>query len=180
MKGAIEMRLRCMSRYVAFVAVVLSVGSAGAYGYIPGEVVLVPFAAPMAIAWCGMETNPPPDSIRARKNVGILEREGLAIARVLTSPLNLLAASYGMEKANKTAGNRTKFDQFAATPTVGVISILYGACGTVDEILVGVFEMLTTLKVNQVYYPWETYRVSCKDMTKLLTPEPKKTPTAGK
>ena len=67
-------------------------------------------------------------------------------------------------------GERTGFDKFAAEPVVFVASVCYGAVGTVDEILVGTFEALTTMKVKQVYYPWEAYRVSSNAMRGRLVP----------
>lgn len=136
----------------------------------PGEALLVPIVAPYCVAKCSIETNPPSDSIRANENLGWAAREGLAVSRVLTSPLNLLLAPYGMGHANESSKSRSKFDKFAVGPILGITSICYGALGTVDEILVGTFEMLTTMKVKQVYYPWETYRVSSDVMSGWLNP----------
>ena len=75
-----------------------------------------------------------------------------------------------MTQANVSTEERTGFDKFAAEPVVFVASVCYGAVGTVDEILVGTFEVLTTMKVKQVYYPWETYRVSLDAMRSRLVP----------
>jgi len=165
---------RIVIRLAVVAAVALSAGWTSAYGYIPGEALILPaaiaVATPVAIARCAMETNPPVGSIRARRNLGVWEREGLAVSRVLASPLNVLLAPCGMNYVNCTKKDRPVFDKVATTPAVFVASVLYGACGTVTEICVGMFEMLTTMKVNQVYYPWETDRVSCDDMDKLLTP----------
>jgi len=164
---------------IRLVAFVMASGWASAHGhYVPPELLALPVCAVvgcgMGVARCAMEENPPADSIRARMNLGIWEREGLAATRVLSSPLNVITAPCGMNYVNLTKRNRALFDKVATTPAVLIVSILYGACGTADEILVGAFEMLTTMKVKQVYYPWETDRVSCDDMTKILTAEPKK------
>ena len=75
-----------------------------------------------------------------------------------------------MTQANISTEERTGFDKFAAEPVVFLASVCYGAVGTVDEILVGTFEALTTMKVRQVYYPWETYRVSSDAMRGRLVP----------
>lgn len=121
-------------------------------------------------AKCCMEENPPQGSVRADKHLGWAAREGLAFSRILTSPLNILLAPCGMTQANISTEERTGFDKFAAEPVVFVASVCYGAVGTVDEILVGTFEVLTTMKVKQVYYPWETYRVSSDAMRGRLVP----------
>ena len=101
-------------------------------------------------AGCCIEENPPQGSVRADKHLGWAAREGLAFSRILTSPLNILLAPCGMTQANVSTEERTGFDKFAAEPVVFVASVCYGAVGTVDEILVGTFESLTTMKVKQV------------------------------
>ena len=121
-------------------------------------------------AGCCIEANPPLGSVRAHKNHGWAAREGLAFSRILTSPLNLVLAPCGMSHANISTEERTGFDKFAAEPVVFVASVCYGAVGTVDEILVGTFEALTTMKARPVYYPWETSRVSSNVMKRWLAP----------
>ena len=121
-------------------------------------------------AKCCIEEHPPQGSVRADKHLGWAAREGLAFSRILTSPLNILLAPCGMTQANVSMEGRTGFDKVVAEPVVFVASVCYGAVGTVDEILVGTFEVLTTLKVKQVYYPWETYRVSSDAMRGRLVP----------
>ena len=75
-----------------------------------------------------------------------------------------------MTQANVSTEERTGFDKFAAEPVVFVASVCYGAVGTVDEILVGTFEALTTMKARPVFYPWETSRVSSNVMKRWLAP----------
>jgi len=91
---------KIMIRLAAVAAVALSAGWTSAYGYIPGEALILPaavaVATPVAIARCAMETNPPTGSIRARRNLGVWEREGLAVSRVLASQLNVVLAPCGM------------------------------------------------------------------------------------
>ena len=122
------------------------------------------YVVTVCAAKCCIEENPPQGNVRADKRLGWAAREGLAFSRILTSPLNILLAPCGMTQANVSTEERTGFDKFAAEPVVFVASVCYGAVGTVDEILVGTFEALTTMKVKQVYYPWETYRVSSDAM----------------
>lgn len=124
------------------------------------------YVVTVCAAKCCMEEG----SVRADKHLGWAAREGLAFSRILTSPLNVLLAPCGMSQANVSTEGRTGFDKFAAEPVVFVASVCYGAVGTVDEILVGTFEALTTMKVRQVYYPWETYRVSSDAMRGRLVP----------
>ena len=128
------------------------------------------YVVTVCAAKCCMEENPPQGSVRADEHLGWASREGLAFSRILTSPLNILLAPCGMTQANVSTEERTGFDKFAAEPVVFVASVCYGAVGTVDEILVGTFEVLTTMKVKQVYYPWETYRVSSDAMRGRLVP----------
>ena len=128
------------------------------------------YVVTVCAAKCCMEENPPQGSVRADKHLGWAAREGLALSRILTSPLNLVLAPCGMTQANVSTEERTGFDKFAAEPVVFIASVCYGAVGTVDEILVGTFEALTTMKVWQVYYPWETYRVSSDAMRGRLVP----------
>lgn len=128
------------------------------------------YVVTLCAAKCCIEENPPQGSVRADKHLGWAAREGLAFSRILTSPLNILLAPCGMTQANVSMEGRTGFDKVVAEPVVFVASVCYGAVGTVDEILVGTFEVLTTLKVNQVYYPWETYRVSSDAMRGRLVP----------
>lgn len=128
------------------------------------------YVVTVCAAKCSMEENPPQGSVRADKHLGWAAREGSAFSRILTSPLNILLAPCGMTQANVSTEERTGFDKFAAEPVVFVASVCYGAVGTVDEILVGTFEVLTTMKVKQVYYPWETYRVSSDAMRGRLVP----------
>ena len=128
------------------------------------------YVVTVCAAKCCMEENPPQGSVRADEHLGWASREGLAFSRILTSPLNILLAPCGMTQANVSTEERTGFDKFAAEPVVFVASVCYGAVGTVDEILVGTFEALTTMKVKQIYYPWETYRVSADAMRGRLVP----------
>ena len=159
-----------MMKKLIFLAGFLWVFPFAQAAWVPGEALLVPIVAPYCAAKCCVEENPPRDGIRADETLGWATREGLAVSRILTSPLNLLCAPYGMSQANNSSQTRTSFDKFAVGPTLTVVSVCYGAFGTVDEILVGAFEMLTTMKVRQVYYPWETYRVSSEVMRKWLEP----------
>lgn len=128
------------------------------------------YVVTVCAARCCIEEMPPQGSVRADRRLGWAAREGLAFSRILTSPLNILLAPCGMTQANVSMEERTGFDKFAAEPVVFVASVCYGAVGAVDEILVGTFEVLTTMKVKQVYYPWETYRVSSDAMRSRLVP----------
>lgn len=141
-----------------------------AFAILAHLVVVPTYVVTVCAAKCSMEENPPQGSVRADKHLGWAAREGLAFSRILTSPLNVLLAPCGMSQANVSTEGRTGFDKFAAEPVVFVASVCYGAVGTVDEILVGTFEALTTMKVRQVYYPWETYRVSSDAMRGRLVP----------
>ena len=131
----------------------------------------VAYVVTVCAANCCIEENPPQGSVRADKHLGWAAREGLAFSRILTSPLNVVLAPCGMTQANISTEERTGFDKFAAEPVVFVASVCYGAVGTVDEVLVGTFEALTTMKIKQVYYPWETYRVSSNAMRGRLVPD---------
>ena len=136
------------------------------------HLVAVPaYVVTVCAAKCSMEENPPQGSVRTDEHLGWAAREGLAFSRILTSPLNILLAPCGMTQANISTEGRTVFDKFAAEPVVFVASVCYGAVGTVDEVLVGTFEALTTMKIKQVYYPWETYRVSSNAMRGRLVPD---------
>ena len=130
----------------------------------------VAYVVTVCAANCCIEEHPPQGSVRADKHLGWAARKGLAFSRILTSPLNVVLAPCGMTQANIFTEERTGFDKFAAEPVVFLDSVCYGAVGTVDEILVGTFEVLTTMKVKQVYYPWETYRVSSDAMRGRLVP----------
>ena len=130
----------------------------------------VAYVVTVCAANCCIEEHPPQGSVRADMRLGWAAREGLAFSRILTSPLNVVLAPCGMTQANVSTEERTGFDKFAAEPIVFVTSVCYGAVGTFDEILVGTFEVLTTMKVKQVYYPWETYRVSSDAMRGRLVP----------
>ena len=136
------------------------------------HLVAVPaYVVTVCAANCCIEEHPPQGSVRADMCLGWAAREGLAFSRILTSPLNVVLAPCGMTQANISTEERTGFDKFAAEPVVFVASVCYGAVGTVDEVLVGTFEALTTMKVRQVYYPWETYRVSADAMRRRLVPD---------
>ena len=127
--------------------------------YVPPEVILVPLAAPVAIGACGYDGN---DERMKQREVkyNFFAREGMAFSRVLTSPLNLLLPLYGMPQGYKTAAEMSGFESFVASPGLLVISALYGASGAFDEVCVGAFEILTSLQVRRVYYPWESFTVS--------------------
>ena len=128
------------------------------------------YVVTVCAAKCCIEEHPPQGSVRADIRLGWAAREGLAFSRILTSPLNVVLAPCGMTQANISTEERTGFDKFAAEPVVFLASVCYGAVGTVDEVLVGTFEALTTMKIKQVYYPWETYRVSSNAMRGRLVP----------
>ena len=128
------------------------------------------YVVTVCAAKCCIEENPPQGSVRADMRLGWAAREGLAFSHILTSPLNVVLAPCGMTQANVSTKERTGFDKFAAEPVVFLASVCYGAVGTVDEILVGTFEALTTMKVRQGYYPWEAYRVSADAMRGRLVP----------
>lgn len=119
--------------------------------------VAAPFLVVKGFIICGRDC----DKERVSKregNYGFFAREGMAFSRVLTSPLNVVLPYFGVCNAYKD--EESTFEYFTAMPGMLVVYAFYGAASTVDEVCVGTLEILTSMQVKQVYYPWESYRVS--------------------
>lgn len=128
--------------------------------------VAVPFLVVKGFIICGRDC----DKERVAKrdgNYGFFAREGMAFSRVLTSPLNVVLPYFGVCNAYKD--EESTFEYFTAMPGMLVVYAFYGAASTVDEVCVGTFEILTSMQVNQVYYPWESYRVSYDRIQKAIS-----------
>ena len=141
-------------------AVLLFVGW-HAHAYVPvGGIDLaigVPILTMKGIVVCGTDCNG--DRVAKRDgNYGFLAREGMAFSRVLTSPLNVILPYFGVCYAYRD--EESTFEYFTAMPGMLAVYAFYGAASTVDEVCVGTFEILTSMQVKQVYYPWESYSAS--------------------
>ena len=153
----------------AILALMLFLGW-NAQAYVPGgEVhiaIALPFLAAKGFVVCGTDCNE--ERVAKRDgNYGFFAREGMAFSRVLTSPLNVVLPYFGVCNAYKD--EESTFEYFTAMPGMLVVYAFYGAASTVDEVCVGTFEILTSMQVNQVYYPWESYRVSYDRIQKAIS-----------
>ena len=140
-----------------------------AQAYVPGGeahiAIALPFLAAKGFVVCGTDCNE--ERVAKRDgNYGFFAREGMAFSRVLTSPLNVVLPYFGVCNAYKD--EECTFEYFTAMPGTLVVYAFYGAASTVDEVCVGTFEILTSMQVNQVYYPWESYRVSYDRIQKAI------------
>ncbi len=117
----------------------------------------LPVLAMEGFVVCGTDCNG--DRVAKRDgNYGFLAREGMAFSRVLTSPLNVILPYFGVCYAYRD--EESTFEYFTAMPGMLAVYAFYGAASTVDEVCVGTFEILTSMQVKQVYYPWESYSAS--------------------
>ena len=120
-------------------------------------VLVVPILTVKGFIVCGTDCNE--ERVAKRDgNYGFFAREGMAFSRVLTSPLNAVLPYFGVCNAYKD--EESTFEYFTSMPGMLAVYSFYAAASTVDEVCVGTFEILTSMQVKQVYYPWESYRAS--------------------
>ena len=120
------------------------------------------------IASCCIDFN----SARVEKrkgDYGFFAREGLAFSRIFTSPLNVVCPIVGTPmRFREDAKDKVPWLWYSvAVPCQGVFGAVCGACSAAGEVAVGTFEMLTSLQVADVYYPWESYAVFSRDVPAL-------------
>ena len=132
-----------------------------AQAYVPGGeahiALALPFLAAKGFIVCGTDCNE--ERVAKRDgSYGFFAREGMAFSRVLTSPLNVVLPYFGIGYAYED--EESTFEYFTAMPGILAVYSFYAAASTVDEVCVGTFEILTSMQVKQVYYPWESYRAS--------------------
>ena len=120
---------------------------------------------------CASDKKVEPNSIRGRQH-SFCEKEGLALSRIVSAPLNVLEAPVGMIGGFCTDETRGVGKKVCCTPLMLVGGLLYGAFGSVDEIGIGLFEVFTGRKAKNAYYPWETYSVTYRAIQE--RPEPLK------
>lgn len=81
---------------------------------------------------------------------GICEREGLALARILTSPYNMVGHTYGEYR-------RWCEEYPLRSIALPLVSIPSGCLAACADILTGTTEMLTFQQFKSVSYPWESF-----------------------
>lgn len=81
-------------------------------------------------------------------NIG--EREGLALARIVSSPMNILGHSYG---------EYHRWCEEYPVRAIGVpfVSIPSGCLAACADIVTGAAELLTFQQFKKVSYPWESF-----------------------
>lgn len=80
----------------------------------------------------------------------VLETEGLALARIVTSPVNIVG--FTVAQCEGTGAGAV-----IIAPLALVTSCLPGTLATCTDILTGTGEMLTFTRSSRVAYPWESF-----------------------
>ena len=87
---------------------------------------------------------------------GPLEREGLALSRIVLSPMNIIGHSYAQIEHYGGVG-------VVLSPIIIATAVPGGTLAACCDILTGVGEMLTFQQCRGVSYPWESFDYKTSD-----------------
>ncbi len=105
-----------------------------------------------------------------QRDLNVLEREGMGLARTVCSPINLLGTSYATYDHLYNESDTHVAWKVLGTPFVPLLTLPSGAFATIPDVVTGPFEMLTFSHASNVAYPWESYEYRVADVWNKVTP----------
>lgn len=105
-----------------------------------------------------------------RRNQNILEKEGMGLTRMLTSPINLFGTTYATYDHLYNESDTHVVKKVLVTPFVPLLTIPSGAFAMTTDMVVGPLEMLTFSHFSNAAYPWESYEYRVARVWNEVTP----------
>ena len=105
-----------------------------------------------------------------RRNPNILEKEGMGLTRMLTSPINLFGTTYATYDHLYNESKIHVVKKVLVTPFVPLLTIPSGAFAMTTDMVAGPLEMLTFSHFSNAAYPWESYEYRVARVWNEVTP----------